>query len=158
MPTPAAGQDINAGDIGAPAVTWVPVLTSTGTAVALGSGGGFTQTGVWWRIGQMVYATGRFGFGSTGAAAGTGDYRLTLPVSASASLVASGSLSAGLPIGWVTLRDASAVAASTSAIVQLSSASQGLMMSNTGGGIGGVNPWTWAAGDQINFTVCYPID
>jgi hypothetical protein len=153
----AVGGDIVfAADMGQAATAWTPALTATTTSPTLGTGG--SSTGVWWREGKFIYATARFVFGTAGVAAGAGDYRISLPVAASASIVGSGALGDAPPTGTATMRDASAIGTSQGAIAQLVSATSALLLVNAGGVVGAAAPWVWALNDRINCAFVYPID
>lgn len=58
--------------------TYTPALTSTGTTPNLGTNG--TTRGVYAQIGKIVHANINVKFGSTSASVGTGNYRISLPV------------------------------------------------------------------------------
>lgn len=61
-------------------IPWTPVLSSSGTQPNLGSGGNFHQTGSYRKIGKGVEGWAVLQFGSSGAGAGTGNYRVSLPL------------------------------------------------------------------------------
>lgn len=154
----ASGDILTASDIGLAATAWTPALTGTTTNPTLGSGGNFTQSGFYYRVGKLVYASATLRFGTAGVSAGSGDYRISLPVAASASLAAAGTLGGAAIIGSGIVRDNSAVSASRAVAVQLVSSTTVLMVAGSGDSINSAAPWAWAASDAITIGVVYPID
>ncbi len=75
-------------------VAWVPALTASGTSPTLGAGS--TADGWYIRTGNIVHATFRIIFGTSGTAAGSGTYRISVPVN-----VANSYASAPLGSGWI---------------------------------------------------------
>lgn len=63
--------------------TWTPVLTAATTNPTLGSGS--VQDGGYVQIGKLVTAWFHIQFGSSGISAGSGDYRISLPVTGATS-------------------------------------------------------------------------
>lgn len=152
------GEITYAADVIGALTAYTPVLTSNGTNPTLGTGGSLTQAGLWSRAGKLVYVTARIQFGTSGPAAGTGDYRVSLPTAASSLLTASGSLGLGTIVGSGAIRDNSAVSASRAVSVQLVSSTTVMMINGSGDSVGATVPWTWAASDAITIGVVYPID
>lgn len=75
-----AGQVVTAGQLntlGAEPASWTPALTSDGTSPTMGSGA--TNVGRYTQVNHLVQATFDIAFGSS-MAAGTGTYRVSLPV------------------------------------------------------------------------------
>lgn len=155
------GMMLVLGPVGAPATrSWTPTFTATGTPPTIGTGG--TVTGSYRREGGLVIATVDVVFGSSGVNAGVGDYRFTgLPAAPSSMLTATGSTSAGSPVGNAVIRNAASAGNSTSAVAQLVSSTTFMLIapgnSGSGGGIVGAgNPWTWTANCHIHATLIYP--
>ena len=138
--------------------SYTPALTASSVNPTLGSGGDFTQAGHWWRVGKMVYVTIRLRFGSSGNTAGTGDYKVSLPTAASATLAASGALAGGAVVGSGVVRDNSAVSSSWTVTAQLETATTVLLVASSNGAVGAAVPWAWAASDGISLGLSYPID
>jgi hypothetical protein len=142
---------------GAGPQAWTPVLTSTGAAPSLGSGGG---SGYWWRQGKLIIAEVRIAFGATGSVFGDGDYRVSLPPAApSASLLAAGTLAGADPIGVGSIRDNGTPGSSRGGLTaQLASSTTFLLITSAGGALGAVNPITLQASDQIRAQLVYLTD
>lgn len=132
---------------GGPAWTpYTPVLTASTTNPTLGTGA--TVNGSWTRSGRTVTVNGNFVFG-TGATAGSGTYRISLPVTAK-------TLSGGFHVGAAFGNDTSA-----------NNGVDGVSRIGAGGGwdkaelmlfnvlVTATNPFTWAATDIISFTITY---
>lgn len=62
---------------------YTPALTASGSNPTMGSGA--SATGRYVQIGKLVHFYANVAFGSSGAAAGSGDYRISLPVNAAAA-------------------------------------------------------------------------
>ena len=83
MATPiifTAGQTVTAGQLntlGAEPASWTPALTSDGTSPTMGSGA--TNVGRYTQLNHLAQVTFDIAFGSS-MAAGTGNYRVSLPV------------------------------------------------------------------------------
>lgn len=84
-------------------------------------------------------------FAGTGVSAGTGNYRLNLPVNTGSGDMRN--------IGQYWLYDSSAAAVSFGAVDTVSASSVYLM--NTGGSVGATVPWTWAVNDEMAITLVY---
>lgn len=86
-----------AGEIGAAWAAWTPALTASTTNPTLGTGK--TQTGYYLKIGKLVIAYGTLGFGTSGTAAGTGTYYISLPTGSARTTMA------GFPCGLASLNN-----------------------------------------------------
>jgi len=138
--------------------SYTPQLTATATNPALGFGGDYALEGRWWRWGHMVHAYIRLRFGSSGASAGSGFYRISLPVPASSDYTFNAGIGLGVQCGSATLRRQSPFDAVIGS-VQLTSANT--IQINIPGSVGGVRenaPWTWGPSDAISVTVDYITD
>jgi hypothetical protein len=135
-----------------------PVLTASTTNPTGGTA--FVQNGRYSRAGRTINASLRFRFGTSGAAAGSGTYRISLPVTAAIS----GTINK--PIGSGYLYDSSSGQLSMAlAYLDVTLAGtdlQILSLTDSGGpGPGGTAvvtnsaPWTWANNDELNFYVTY---
>ena len=83
--TSASANNLYATKIDFPADAWIsytPSLTSSGTTPTLGTGS--IATGKYKKIGKTVFGWAKIEFGTSGVSAGTGIYRISLPI-ASAS-------------------------------------------------------------------------
>lgn len=143
-----AGQVLTAATlntIGAAYETWTPALTAATVNPTLGTGS--TTVGRYGRINKTVYGDASFVFGTSGVAAGTGAYYISLPVTAQNATPPIG-------IGWIL--DASA-GLLRHVVVQMDTTSRvALYLENTiTFGVGAANPWTWAASDQIRINFQY---
>jgi hypothetical protein len=128
---------------------YVPTWTASGTAPAIGDA---AVTARFARLGKFVHAYGRITFGA-GSTFGTGNWSFALPVAASASAITA-QLS-----GPVFLYDSSANAMGL-AFVSITGA---LVMTTeypatwlgTFTQAGQLTPWTWAAGDILEWNILY---
>lgn len=131
---------------GAP-TTWTPALTGSSVNPTLGTGG--STSGRYMQIGKLVRATYSIVFGTSGVAAGTGEYRISLPVSANATT----------PIvfeGTCVLFDSAPTNTFALAFSYLQSSTLfRLAISGTNLVVQSGAPFTWAANDQINGTITY---
>ena len=133
--------------IGAAWESYTPALTASVTNPTLGTGS--TTQGAYCRINKLVVAVAYFAFGTSGTAAGSGDYYVSLPITSVAS--------SALNRGQAWLYDASA-ATGWGATLQISTTSTVIMYKATGDAtiqIGAANPFAWAANDQIRVQVIY---
>ena len=130
--------------IGAAWETYTPTLTASTTNPTLGSGS--TATGRYARINKTVFYYAEFAFG-TGANAGSGSYRVSLPITALNALNVVGS-------GW--LYDSSANRLET-CVVRLGATTYAWLYATATNTYQTQNaqPWTWAQGDAINFFIVY---
>lgn len=135
------------GSLNLPVVTYTPVLTALTTNPTLGTGG--STTGRYYRIGKLVI--GHFGvfFGTAGAAAGSGEYRVSIPVT-----IASGWIICGH--GWAIDADGPMRA------FQLERGTDGNYLSmNQGDAVANQHwfrnnvPWTWTNNDYIRGQFMY---
>lgn len=148
----AQGQKLTAAIMNQIGATWeayTPALTASVTNPTLGTGS--TTYGYYTRIQKFVMGIAYFAFGSAGTSAGSGDYYISLPVSATTT--------AGQNIitGYAWLYDASA-AAGWSAISQTYTATTAGFYKSTGDAtitIGSGNPFAWAANDQFRYEFIY---
>lgn len=138
--------------------TYQPTLTATTNNPSLGSGGNFRRWGLWYRQGRLVFAWAVLRFGSSGVNAGSGYYRISLPIPASSQLVTDAAIGAGLQVGDATLRRDSPFSAAVGS-VQLTNPTN--VQVNLPGSVGAVTnsePWTWSSGDSISIAVVYIAD
>lgn len=133
--------------------SYTPTLTSSGTALALGTAS--SATGYYKRLGRRVFGYLNISFGSSGASAGTGLYGLLLPVQP---------VNRDQPIGIGFVLDASdnyrfsvCTAAVSTGLWAASTSKAALFVNNAAGeGFAAGNnpvqatwPWTWSNGDQV---------
>lgn len=126
--------------------SYTPTLTATTTNPTLGTGS--VRTGSYTQEGKKVTYRGTVKFGTSGVAAGSGFYEVSLPVAAV-------SLSNSRQQGTVTAWDNSAGNFEDGAIFVETGATTKARLSV--GGLVATNsaPWTWAASDQFDFTIVY---
>ena len=128
--------------------SYVPTLTGSVSDPTLGTGA--VQDGRYTRIGNLVIGWAIVQFGTSGTAAGSGNYRVSVPV---------------LPrvviehvIGSAMLRDSS-TGNKYNRVVNLDITSAAAYMRNDGDGgpnsVGAANPFSWAASDLIQISFAY---
>lgn len=125
---------------------YVPALTAT-VNPNLGSTG--TITGNYFRFGNWIQGWVDAQFGGVGVAAGTGAYRISVPVNMSTSVH-------GLrtPGGIAFYRDSSA-SANTSGQDNYQTTSTLALKDESGQDVTDSNPWVWATGDEIHIEFHY---
>jgi hypothetical protein len=144
----SSGQVLTAAtmnQIGAAWETWTPALTASTTNPTLGTGS--TASGRYGRIQKTVFGQLLIQFGTSGTAAGTGFYFVSLPVTAQAlgPTVGSGYI---LDNSTSLLRHVVAVLDTTGRMA--------LWLENTTSfAVGAGNPWAWAASDSIRIDFQY---
>lgn len=142
-----AGQVLTAAklqEIGAVWETWTPALTASITSPNLGSG--FVITGRYARIQKIVHANVTILFG-TGATPGNGFYFVSLPITAQNNSAPMGS-------GWIL--DSSTSVMRQIEVLPDNTSRVGMWIDNTTNfAISSGNPWPWANGDQIRFSITY---
>lgn len=136
--------------------TYTPSLQAATTNPTLGSGS--TQQGAYYRTGRWVFVHFFIRFGTSGTAAGSGGYFVSLPVSANTTnLTSSTTARTGSPVGSGIIHDDSAPAATQTSVLTLRDASTAGIQPATGGTpVSDSNPWVWAASDLISGVVKYP--
>jgi hypothetical protein len=136
-------------------VTFGPSLTATTTNPTLGSGS--VQAG-WYTFlpGPSVAFTFFIQFGTSGAAAGSGQYLIPLPVTA-ATVSGFGSNQPAMGAGSMRDNSAGSIQSATTYVPGSNLAVCALLSDNTGGTVGNATPWTWAASDYIAGSILYPI-
>lgn len=130
-------------------LSWTPVLTAATTNPTLGSGS--TQEGRYVQLGSLVAFWGRIAFGSAGAAAGSGNYRVSSPVNLQGHSAVTGGYSLfDSNTGNRTDGQIRFVTTSGSTnlfrLDYLSAYPIGTLV-----GVTNAAPWTWAASDQLNY-------
>lgn len=160
MPFPvAAGDLILAGDLNAVVPdgvtswkTYTPALTAVTTNPTLGTGS--LALGRYYRLGDLVTVHVKIVFGTSGVAAGTGSYRVSLPVNASVPTNWS-----FRPAGQVGLYDVSTGTNYAGRAYQDGTNATRIGMQTHGatGEVGAAVPFTWAASDEIWLWLAYEI-
>lgn len=126
--------------------SYTPTLTATTTSPTLGTGS--VRSGAYMQVGKLVTVRCTIKFGTSGVAAGSGFYEVSLPVTA------------------VTLASSRQQGSATAWDNSTSNFEDGVVFIETGAttkvrlSIGGTvvthnAPWTWAASDQFDFTITY---
>lgn len=147
MVTFAAGQILTADDLADYSVltsAWTaysPSWTALTTNPAIGDG---AITARFMQVGKTVFVAGRILMGST-TTFGTGAWRLSLPVTAQNSINGAGSV-------WFF--DASVAGNRKPGAIWHGTASL-MAFSGDTGDVDATNPFTWAATDQLRFTLTY---
>lgn len=127
--------------------TYSPSLTASTTNPTLGSSP--TQTGRFCQIGKLVVCQIYLAFGSSGAAAGSGTYRVSLPVSASASATFRTAMGSG------KLVDASTGTRRTVVCRKNGLGDVELVLDGAAGIVTDAAPWVWANSDVITLDLSY---
>lgn len=138
--------------------TYVPALTTSGTSPTLGTGGNLAQEGWYFQLGKWVVGGWYIRFGTTGAAAGGGTYRVSLPVTANVSNPMRANAGTGVQnaIGVTQYRDDSAANVLMGACVLESSTNVHMRDSGSASAVvTNSSPWIWAASDVITGTFAY---
>lgn len=121
---------------------WTPALTASVSNPTLGTGS--STTGVYFRLGRLVIAYGRVLFGTSGAAAGSGTYQLSMPVT--------GTGPSTIPLGAV----ACTAAGAARGLGWVKAASSTLMnFSGLAGGNASTAADGWTNNDAIGFIFVY---
>lgn len=124
--------------------TYTPALTASTSNPTLGTGS--LRDGAWTRYGKMIEIRGAIKFGSSGAAAGSGTYRVSLPFTAK-------TLSVGRHVGSAYAFDASGNNA-IDGVCYSEIGNWGVINLVLGGNLTtNTVPWTWAALDEIGFHI-----
>lgn len=132
--------------------TYTPTLTADTTDPTLGTGA--VQTGIIHLNGEEVTIWFEIVFGTSGAAAGSGNYRIPLPT---AYPLAPSMPDTGIGVGMMTDaspaadRGAIYVADQANNWMRIRIADASSLVSNT-------NPWTWTNNDRLHGTVHYLTD
>ncbi len=123
--------------------------TISGGSITLGTGG--VIAGKYLRVGRAVIVQAGFALGTGGSLSG-GPLSFSLPVGAATT-------TSRIQIGTVWMYDASG-AAYALGVCELQSAASTVQFRviKSGGtfdGLGGANPWTWAASDSLALSITY---
>lgn len=139
--------------IGQAWTAYTPTLTASSVNPTLGATP--TQTGYYLSVGKLVVCRGRLAVGGAGFAAGTGDYRVSLPVAASLTVV-------NPRLGFASVSDSSATAfaqvtpsldgASGAYFVLYYPATYPLGALTT---VGAAAPMAWGQADSIDWLLVY---
>ena len=128
---------------------YTPTLTASTTNPTLGTGG--SASGRYSQIGKIVFGYGALIFGTSGVAAGTGTYYVSLPV----ARVSNGEF----PMGSIVLRDSSGGFIASIGTLQglAGDASKAILVVDGAFAAGAGFPWAWAASDQIWYQFTYEV-
>jgi hypothetical protein len=154
---PNAGEIIDAAVIDEG--TYTPTLTASTTNPTLGSGS--SAVGWWQRIGNLIIGGATIRFGTSGAAAGSGNYIVSLPFDADTTFMQTGGLGISSAIGDALVRDNSAVnTGSRQATCYLGTVGDVLLAlaNGTNQVVTDAVPFTWAASDGISINFVYKAD
>ena len=133
--------------------SYTPALTATVTNPTLGSSP--VQDGRYAQHGKLIVGNARIVLGSS-SSAGSGSYRVSLPVAASSNLAATGLIGAGSTVGTWIARDFSGSTAA-SGVIQLVTSTTVLMfrtdLNTSLSQVTDTAPWAWGDSDylQIGF-------
>lgn len=139
--------------IGAVSESYTPALTAVTTNPTLGTGSSAVAT--YQQLQKMAFVRGAIFFGSSGAAAGSGAYRISVPSAISIKSDQS-------PIGYGVFYDSSAsFAIYPLQCLYISATTFQMIIAQTpytvGGPLGSATPVVPANSDQIRFTLAYEI-
>lgn len=124
---------------------YTPVLTAATTNPTLGSGS--TADGRYVRIDDTILGWARIVFGTSGVAAGSGQYRVSLPVTASAG--------GSQPLGQALIFDNSALIERACLARQFGTTDIFMFNVDNNTNVAHNSPWTWAASDAIHIGFFY---
>lgn len=127
--------------------TYTPTLTAVTTSPTLGSGA--VQLGKYVQVGRTVDVQFNITFGSSGAAAGSGVYLVSLPVNMGITDMA------GTPVGTVWLYDASSLTSAVGVAYLYSTSQVQMRVDGVAGAVAHAVPWAWATGDAVRGTLRY---
>jgi len=127
---------------------WTPALTATTTSPTLGTGS--SAQGRYFQNGKHVVAYGSINFGTSGTAAGTGDYQISLPVTARTRVNNDMNM-----IGQGYLFDSSASALRPCIFIYVDTGKVGIRLTTDGSLVTAAAPWAWAASDVLIFHFDY---
>lgn len=116
---------------------WTPSLTALTTNPTLGTGS--TAAGRFLRVGSLVVAEARISFGTSGTNAGSGAYRVSLPVDAARGTV----------LGSGVLTDSSTGNIRVCAVQRATLNVSAARLWVTDAEVTNNAPWAWAASDTI---------
>lgn len=126
---------------------YTPTLTASTTNPTMGTGS--SRVGAYQQVGKTVHVRVAVVFGTSGAAAGSGTYRVSLPVTAK-------TLTAGYHLGSSQVYDSSANNADAGVARIGGSAGWSVMEFLASGDLcTNAVPWTWANGDAIYLQITY---
>jgi hypothetical protein len=134
---------VSTGPADMPWISYTPTLTASTTNPT-----GWTQTGYYMQVGKLVTCK----FKLTAGTAGSGNYRIALPINASVNVA---DIDAGVIVGY----DASPgnFALFNAYIANTAYIQMGYSTTYLGAfvGVSNTGPWTWATGDFIRGTITY---
>lgn len=127
---------------------YTPTLTAASVNPTLGTGG--SAAGRYAQTGKIVNAAGTITFGSSGTNAGSGEYRIALPVTQPASIGSN-------VLGTVILFDSSATRFYGATAYKSSTTQMRIAVNESAGQIvlAEANVFAWSAGDLIMFNITY---
>lgn len=128
--------------------SYTPALTGSSSDPTLGSGS--SAVGQYLTIGDLVVCWGRILFGTSGVGAGSGDYRISLPVNAETTIASRNSGS-----GFIT--DSGTVTNSLTTECVIVDATYFIMQRDGQTQfVGAASPFTWQASDSLRWFIAYP--
>jgi len=134
--------------------TYVPSLTATTTNPTIGTTGQWLFAWYTFSPGNICNYNFFIQFGSSGAAAGSGQYLVSLPFTAAAPYSTSGQPA----IGTAMFRDSSASALNAGhCYIPATDLSHVAFYIQGTGTVSNAVPWTWAASDYIAGSIQYPM-
>jgi hypothetical protein len=138
--------------------SYTPVLTAGTTNPTLGVGA--VQSGWWKRVDSLIIGGAFIRFGTSGAAAGSGGYFISLPFAADTTfMIGSDGGALGSSIGIGHIRDNS-VPTLYVVVCQLAAAANTVRFyrDNTGTNINDATPVVWANNDAFHINFAYQAD
>lgn len=146
----AAVTDVgDGGSGGGTYADWTPTLTATTTNPTLGSGS--EATGRYTTVGNMVHATARIGFGTSGVNAGSGTYIVSLPTAMRTPVANEYGI-----IGTGMIYDSSGTTSRHVVVLRYNDTSVIIRADGAAtNSVSNSSPWTWAASDSISLNLAY---
>lgn len=126
--------------------SYTPALTAVTTNPTLGTGA--VQQGRYAQDNKTVTGHAYIKFGTSGVAAGSGSYRISLPVAADMGMTVR-------VLGSGDIYDASASTLNLVALALVSSTTVQLLCPGATAVIANSVPWTWAANDELGIAFTY---
>lgn len=150
----AAIEEVAAEAVGTPGAwsTYTPALTATTTNPTLGTGGSFETTGRYEQVGKTVRFSIIVRFGTAGVAAGSGSFRVSLPVAARS--VPLGSLSSTVIEGGGYVQDDNA-GLHYHVVPELITTTTVALIRDGAAAVTHNAPFAWAASDSIRISGTY---
>lgn len=127
--------------------SYTPALTASTTSPTLGTGS--FVSGAYMKVGRTIIGRARIQFGTSGTAAGSGTYRISLPVAPISVATVSQVVAQGF------INDASAAAFQLVSCYNSAGATYCEMIGESISTVTEASPWAWAASDILTIQFNY---